>query len=90
MLLKNVVIFQNKASPEIRKTVLTSNVLSLQKKTCAFLTGALHEIHTHSFFFNPNPKPKPKHKPNPRNSYTFKSRRLSFKVKLLQRKGTLF
>ena len=46
------------------------------------------------FFSNPNPKPNPNpnHKPNPnhRNSDTFKSWRLSFKVKILQRKGRLF
>ena len=46
---------------------------------------------------NPNPNPNPKlntnpnayPNPNPTSSYTFKTRCLSFKVKLLQRKGRL-
>ena len=40
--------------------------------------------------YKPNPNPNAYPNPNPTSSYTFKTRCLSFKVKLLQRKGRLF
>ena len=37
----------------------------MQRKTCALLTKAFHDIHTHSFYSNPNPITNPNTKPNP-------------------------
>ena len=95
---KSVFIFKSKASPEKRKTVLTSNyTLTYQKQRRIFAEKDMcvshktfHEIHTHSFFSNPtrNPKPNPNLKPNSNtNPKPYLTLTLTLEIHTLSKKG---